>query len=58
LNEENPIFQKCKQPSQIEIVKMVIKNDMDIENILNSEDNEPSKFLEFAHKIYNGKKII
>ena len=57
-NEEIPIFQQCKQPSQIEIVKMVIKNDIDIDNILNSEENEPSNFLEYAHKIYRGKTIV
>ena len=57
-NEENPIFQKCKEPSKIDVVKMVVKNDIDIENILNSDENEPKKFLEFAHKIYKGKIIV
>ena len=26
--------------------------------ILNSDENEPKKFLEFAHKIYKGKIIV
>ena len=37
---------------------MVVKNEIDIENILNSDENEPKKFLEFAHKIYKGKIIV
>lgn len=56
--EENPIFQKCKQPSKISILKMVITNEEDVDDILNSKENEPNEFLKISRRIYRGKKII
>jgi len=57
-NEEAPIFQICKQPSKLSLVKMIYNDDEEkIEKLFNSPGNEPSEFLKLSHKIYDKKHI-
>lgn len=58
VNEDCPVFQKCKQPSQMELVKYLAKTDPKYQNILSNKENEPQYFLELCHKNYDDKEII
>ena len=58
LNEDCPVFQRNKQPSNIEMVKYLAKANPEYTKILNSPENEPEFFIGLAHKHYDGKEII
>lgn len=58
LNEDCPIFQRNKQPSNLELVKYLAKKNKEYTRFLNSPENEPDYFIQLSHKHYDGKDII
>jgi hypothetical protein len=58
LNEQNPIFAKCKQPTKLEVVKLLIEQDKKNENLLGGKENDPDYFLELCHQNYDGREIV
>ena len=58
LNEQNPVFAKCKQPTKLEVVKLLIEKDKKYENLLGGKENDPDYFLELCHKNYDGREIV
>ena len=58
LNEQNPVFAKCKQPTKLEVVKLLIEQDKKNENLLGGKENDPDYFLELCHQNYDGREIV
>ncbi len=57
-NEEASIFQICKQPSKLSLVRMIYgNNEEELDKLFNAPGNEPSEFLKLSHKIYDKKHI-
>lgn len=58
LNEDCPVFQKSKQPTNLEKVRFLATINPSYKNILNSPENEPDYFINLSHTHYDGKEIV
>ena len=59
IDENCPVFNECKRPDKIQILKYMIKNKItDINTLLNIGDSNPDEFIKKCHKYYDEKTII
>ena len=52
------MFNECKRPDKVQILKYMIKNKLtDTNTLLNTGDANPDEFIKKCHKYYDGKTI-
>ena len=58
IDENCPVFNECKRPDKVQILKYMIKNKLtDTNTLLNTGDANPDEFIKKCHKYYDGKTI-
>lgn len=59
IDENCPIFNRCKSPDRLQIIKFMIKNKKgDLNTILDGLGSSPEHFIKLSHEFYDGKSII